>query len=401
MCVLFLNYPISILYFKSSTLRAPVPSTSGEPMPSTSREPMPSTSAAITELGVPLPSSSKDDVFPSTESGGSAVAEAENYFLRQQIEELNKKMSYMSLRFCYQNVQGSDKLILLYSGLPKHSTFEALYDLFKDVELNYYLGWAVQKIENIDQLLLTLMKLRLNAPHLDPAERFYVSQATVSNIFLTYIHAIHEILFEQLMSDIPSRSKNKMCLPNCFSSFTECRLVLDCTEIFTVVSRKSMAVQKQTYSAYKHHHTFKGLVGVAPNGVVTYVSDLYAGATSDKKIVQDCGVLDKLQTGDLILADKGFLIQDILPPGVNLNIPPFLRTPQFTPAQVRQTQSIARARIHVERASCRIKSFRILSNLPETLCPFGDIIFKGVAALTNLQYPLIKEVEHLFLDDAE
>jgi hypothetical protein len=70
---------------------APVPSTSGEPMPSTSREPMPSTSAAITELGVPLPSSSKDDVFPSTESGGSAVAEAENYFLRQQIEELNKK----------------------------------------------------------------------------------------------------------------------------------------------------------------------------------------------------------------------------------------------------------------------------------------------------------------------
>jgi hypothetical protein len=160
------------------------------------------------------------------------------------------------------------------------------------VELNYYLGWAVQKIENIDQLLLTLMKLRLNAPHLDPAEGFSVSQATVSNIFLTYIHAIHEILFEQLMSDIPSRSKNKMCLPNCFSSFTECRLVLDCTEIFTVVSRKSMAVQKQTYSAYKHHHTFKGLVGVAPNGVVTYVSDLYAGATSDKKIVQDCGVLD-------------------------------------------------------------------------------------------------------------
>jgi hypothetical protein len=121
----------------------------------------------------------------------------------------------MSLRFCDQNVQGSDKLILLYSGLPNHSTFEALYDLIKDVELNYYLDWAVQKIEKIDQLLLTLMKLRLNAPHLDLAERFSVSQATVSNIFLTYIHAIHEILFEQLMSDIPSRSKNKMCLPRC------------------------------------------------------------------------------------------------------------------------------------------------------------------------------------------
>jgi hypothetical protein len=108
-----------------------------------------------------------------------------------------------------------------------------------------------------------------------------------------YIHAIHEILFEQLKADIPSRSKIKMCLPNCFGSFAECRLFLDCTEIFTVVSRKSMAVQKQTCSSYKHHHTVKGLIGVAPNGVGTYVSNLYAGETLE----------------------------------VNLNIPAFLRTP--------------------------------------------------------------------------
>jgi hypothetical protein len=53
----------------------------------------------------------------------------------------------------------------------------------------------VQKLEKIDQLLLTLMKPRLNAPHLDVAQKFFMSQATVSNIFLTYIHAIHEMCF--------------------------------------------------------------------------------------------------------------------------------------------------------------------------------------------------------------
>jgi hypothetical protein len=92
----------------------------------------------------------------------------------------------VSFWFCYENLQGSDKLILLYSGIPNHSAFEALYDLIKDVELNYYLGWAVWKLEKIDQPLLTLMKPRLNAPHLDVTQKFSMSQATVSNIFLTY-----------------------------------------------------------------------------------------------------------------------------------------------------------------------------------------------------------------------
>ncbi|KAG5880646.1 hypothetical protein JTB14_015622 [Gonioctena quinquepunctata] len=69
--------------------------------------------------------------------------------------------------------------------------------------------------------------------------------------------------------------------------------------------------------------------GVAPNGVVTYVSDLYPGSTSDKKIVEDSGILEKMEPGDL-RADKGFLIKDLLPQGVSLNVPSFLITAQYT-----------------------------------------------------------------------
>jgi len=62
-------------------------------------------------------------------------------------------------------------------------------------------------------------------------------------------------------------------------------------------------------------------LGISPNGAVTFVSSLFPGSTSDKIITLKSGLLDQLVPGDLILADRGFLIRDIiLPPGVSLNI---------------------------------------------------------------------------------
>ena len=108
-------------------------------------------------------------------------------------------------------------------------------------------------------------------------------------------------------------------------------------------------------------NSFKVLVGVAPNAVITYVSKLYPGSISDKAIVQESGLLNHLTPGDMILADKGFLIQDIVPRGVCVNIPPFLNNGTFTESEAK---AIARCRIHVERANARLKDFRILSFIP-------------------------------------
>jgi hypothetical protein len=124
---------------------------------------------------------------------------------------------------------------------------------------------------------------------------------------------------------------------------------------------KNMTKQRLTYSAYKHRNTVKGFVGVAPNGVVTFLSTLYPGSISDKKITQLCGVISSFVGGDLILADKGFLIQDPMPPGVVVNIPPFLSTPQFSRDQAIASRTIARKRIPVERAIRRINCFHILN----------------------------------------
>ena len=94
-----------------------------------------------------------------------------------------------------------------------------------------------------------------------------------------------------------------------------------------------MSQQKAVYSSYRGMHSFKVIVGVAPNAVITYVSKLYPGSLSDKSIVQKSGLLNHFVPGDLILADKGFLIQDIVPSDVAVNIPPFLNQGKFTESE--------------------------------------------------------------------
>lgn len=64
--------------------------------------------------------------------------------------------------------------------------------------------------------------------------------------------------------------------------------------------------------------------------------------------------------GDSVMADKGLLIQDLLQPGVSLNMPPFLGDQvQFSANDTVDTQSIASLRVHVERAINKIKNFHI------------------------------------------
>ena len=122
-----------------------------------------------------------------------------------------------------------------------------------------------------------------------------------------------------------------------------------------------MSKQNATYSSYRGMNSFKVIIGVAPNAVITYVSNLYPGSISDKAIVQQSCLVNHFSAGDMILADKGFLIQDILPNGVSVNIPPFLNSGTFTESEAKATKAVGKCHIHVERANARLKDCRILS----------------------------------------
>ena len=119
--------------------------------------------------------------------------------------------------------------------------------------------------------------------------------------------------------------------------------------------------QSVTFSSHKNHNTAKGLLGISPSGYPSFVSSLYVGRISDKKITKNCGILDLLEPGDQIMADRGFDIADDLPSGVTLNIPAFLNgNDLLTLEEETSTRKIASARVHVERAISRIKNYRLL-----------------------------------------
>ena len=56
-----------------------------------------------------------------------------------------------------------------------------------------------------------------------------------------------------------------------------------------------------------------------------FVSQLYTGGILDKEITKQSGILTSLERGDNVMADRGFVVNDLLEPlGCTLNIPPFL-----------------------------------------------------------------------------
>lgn len=116
-------------------------------------------------------------------------------------------------------------------------------------------------------------------------------------------------------------------MPEVFKKeYPNTRIIIDATEFF-IERPSSLLNQSCTFSNYKNRNTVKVLIGITPSGAISYVSQTYEGSISDRRLVELSGLLQLLEPGDEIMADKGFLIQDLLAPlGVRLNVPPLLES---------------------------------------------------------------------------
>jgi len=168
------------------------------------------------------------------------------------------------------------------------------------------------------------------------------------------------------------------------------RVIIDATEVY--IEKPSLPdLQQMTFSNYKNNNTFKGLIGISRSGAITFVSSLFSGSISDKELTRQSGILALLEKGDSIMADRGFDIEvDLIPLGVKLNIPPFLKgKTQLSEKEMVETRRIASVRIHVERAMERIKNYHIFDkHIPSSSTDLANQIFFVCSVLSNFWPPL-------------
>ncbi|XP_063077454.1 uncharacterized protein LOC134467525 [Engraulis encrasicolus] len=326
---------------------------------------------------------------------------------RKHIIEQDKLIAQLKDKvFSVSRFQCDDGQMSFYTGFPDYDTFKAVYMTLQPTATNM-VGWSqaqrlkqtevqvtrqafnIPKLATMDQFFLFLCCLRQGFAEQDLAVRFGVSQSTVSRICVTWANYLYFMLGS--LPIWPSKATVDECMPTCFrNTYPDTRVILDCTEIY--VQMPSLKVLKsKIYSHYKGNPTFKGLIGIAPSGEVSFVSDLYTGSISEKEITELSGILAMLEEGDLVMADKGFLIKEMLSKlNVSLVTPPFLGpSGTFNADEVTETQTVARLRIHVERAIRRIKEFHIFDGvIPMTLVGSVNQMWAVSAMLTNFQGPL-------------
>ena len=276
--------------------------------------------------------------------------------LKKENASLKELVKHNSLTM--ESFENDDDKVLFYTGLPNWTILLCIYDFVKE-----YLQSVKGLLSPFSKFLLCLTRLRLNLGGKDLAYRFgNISEATVSRAFL---HAV-DVLYQRLKPLIiwPDRESLRKTLPMDFRKHCpNCVVIIDCFEIFLDRPLNPLA-RAQTFSSYKHHNTVKYLIGISPQGTVTFISEGWGGRVSDKHLTENSGLLDHLIPGDVILADRGFDIQESV--GLfcsTIKIPAFTRgKKQLSGIEVEQTRRIANVRIHVERVIGNIrKKYSILA----------------------------------------
>ena len=76
----------------------------------------------------------------------------------------------------------------------------------------------------------------------------------------------------------PDRDALQKTMPDCFqASFgKKVAVVIDCFEIFCE-RPSNLKARASTWSSYKHHNTVKVLIGITPQGMVSFVSKTWGG----------------------------------------------------------------------------------------------------------------------------
>lgn len=199
----------------------------------------------------------------------------------------------------------TDKSVLFtFTGIHSFELLDGIVECVSDLVRDSPLKGKELNVK--ERVVLTFVKLKMSVSFSCLGPWFSVSRHTASRYFRHMIRLLRLVM--ESVIPWPEVEENRNNMPKCFDAYRATRIVLDCAET-PVQHCKCIKCRILTYSHYKKKHTLKFDVGVAPSGLIIEISDCYGGRASDKLIVKKSGILDKLQYGDAVMVDKGFMIE--------------------------------------------------------------------------------------------
>ena len=188
----------------------------------------------------------------------------------------------------YKSVAEDENKLYFYTGIPTVPIFDLIFDFAENsINQSDISKWTKQEI-----FVMILMRLRLGLLERDLAYRFDISQPSLSKI----LHEWLPILATRLSFSVTRTRREELwkALPACFrESFPKCSVIIDCFEIF-IEKLFNITARAQTYSLYKSHKTVKILVGITPQGTISYISKPWGGRVSDVYLIENYGLLKNL-----------------------------------------------------------------------------------------------------------
>ena len=146
----------------------------------------------------------------------------------------------------------------------------------------------------------------------------------------------------------------------------------------------SLTARAQTWSNYKKHNTVKYLIGITPQGSILFISKGWGGRVSNVHLTEHSDLLQNLLPRDVILADRGFTIQEsvgMLCAEVKIATPFTKGKKQLSKLEIDTTRELSQVRIHVERIIGMVRQkFTIL----QSTLPIAMIMCKKFQASTKL-----------------
>ena len=150
------------------------------------------------------------------------------------------------------------------------------------------------------QLLITLMRLRLNLSVKDPAYRFGVYYSTISPTFLAVINILYYRLKPLILW--PDRDVLFKTMPMSFIKHCpRCVIIVDCFEIF-IDRPTALLARAQTFCLISTTTPSTILIGITPQGTVSFISQGWSGrAISTRQKIVACYKICSLVIQSLLI----------------------------------------------------------------------------------------------------